>query len=378
MPRTLRVALDATSLYDIRSGVGRFTAAVLAGAGASPEIEAIAYAVTFRGSGRLEDLVPPGVEVPRRGRMAAAPLRWAWRRSDGPRIERWTGPIDIAHGTNFVVPPTRGAAVVTVHDLTYVRYPEMCTTDVLQYRELVPRALHRGATVHTVSEFVRGEVIEHYRLAEDRVLVVPNGITPAPPGDAGQGGRLAGGHRYLLAIGTVEPRKDLPGLVLAFDELAADDPELRLVIAGADGWGAEALTEALAAAHHRDRVVRLGFVDEEARADLLAGAEALVLASRYEGFGLTAGEAMAAGVPVVATATGGIPEVVGDAGVLVPPDDPAALASALSVLLADSEQRARLAALGPARAAKFTWDRTVSGLIDLWQGAVGQRTGATS
>ncbi len=346
MPRPLRVALDATSLYDIRSGVGRFTAAVLAGAGESPAVEAIAYAVTFRGSGRLEDLLPPGVQVPRHLRMAAAPLRWAWGRTAGPRIEHWTGPVDVVHGTNFVVPPTRGAAVVTVHDLTYLRYPEMCTSDVLQYRQLVPRALQRGATVHTVSEFVRAEVIEHYRLPEDRVIAVPNGITAAPLGDPGQGGRLAGGGRYLLAIGTVEPRKDLPGLVLAFDELAADDPDLRLVIAGADGWGAEALTEAVAAAHHGSRVVRLGFVDEEARADLLAGAEALVLASRYEGFGLTAGEAMAAGVPVVATATGGIPEVVGDAGVLVPPDDPAALASALAVLLGDPEQRAQLAALG--------------------------------
>ncbi len=378
MAPTLRVAIDATSLYDIRSGVGRFTAAVLAGAGASSDVEAVAYAVTFRGSGRLEDLVPPGVEVPRRRRMAAAPLRWAWRHSDGPRIERWTGSVDVVHGTNFVVPPTSGAAVVTIHDLTYLRYPEMCTSDVLQYRELVPRALGRGATVHTVSEFVRAEVIEHYRLADDRVVTVPNGITAAPPGDAGQGGRMAGGHRYLLAIGTVEPRKDLPGLVEAFDELADGDPDLRLVIAGADGWGADALTHAVAAARHGDRVVRLGFVDEDARADLLAGAEALVLASRYEGFGLTAGEAMAAGVPVVATATGGIPEVVGDAGVLVPPDDPLALASSLAVLLEDEAQRARLAALGPERAATFTWDRTVAGLIDLWGRAVGQRTRSTS
>jgi glycosyltransferase involved in cell wall biosynthesis len=375
---TLRVALDATSLYDIRSGVGRFTAAVLAGAGAAPDVEAVAYAVTFRGSGRLEDLVPPGVEVARRRRMAAAPLRWAWRRGGVPALEQWTGPVDVVHGTNFVVPPTRGAAVVTIHDLTYLRYPEMCTSDVLQYRELVPRALARGATVHTVSEFVRAEVIEHYRLADDRVVAVPNGITPGAAGDAGQGGRMAGGHRYLLAIGTVEPRKDLPGLVQAFDGLAADDGDLRLVIAGADGWGADALTDAVAAARHGDRVVRLGFVDEDARADLLAGAQALVLASRYEGFGLTAGEAMAAGVPVVATATGGIPEVVGDAGVLVPPDDPTALASALSVLLDDQEQRAQLAALGPERAATFTWERTVSGLVDLWQRTVGQRTRATS
>lgn len=366
MARPLRVALDATSLYDIRSGVGRFTAEVLAGAGQRADIQAIAYAVTFRGAGRLEDLLPPGVDPAPRRRMAAWPLRQAWIRGDHPRIEWWTGPADVVHGTNFVVPPTRGAAVVTIHDLTYLRYPEMCTDDVLQYRQLVPRALRRGAVVHTVSEFVRGEVLDAYGLADDRVVAVPNGITAARQGDPGAGSHLAGGDRYLLAIGTVEPRKDFPGLVRAFDLAAADDADLRLVIAGADGWGADALTTAVAAARHRDRIQRLGWVDEPTRADLLAGATALVLASRYEGFGLTAGEAMTAGVPVIATSVGGIPEVVGDAAVLVPPDDPQELAAQIVSLVADEAARARLAELGPARAAVFSWDRTVDGLADLW------------
>lgn len=373
MGRPLRVALDATSLYDIRSGVGRFTAEVLTGAGTRAELEAIAYAVTFRGAGRLEDLLPPGVEPARRRRMAALPLRQAWMRVDHPRIERWTGPVDVVHGTNFVVPPTRGAAVVTIHDLTYLRYPEMCTDDVLQYRHLVPRALGRGAVVHTVSEFVRREVLDEYGLPDDRVVAIPNGITPTVEGDPGSGSRLAGRDRYLLAVGTVEPRKDYPGLVRGFDLAAADDPELRLVVAGADGWGADALTTAIAAAHHRDRIQRLGWVDEQARADLLAGATALVLASHYEGFGLTAGEALAAGVPVIATKVGGIPEVVGDAAVLVPPNDPEELARQIGALVGDEAERARLAKLGPERAGAFTWVRTVDGLVDLWSSVAAGR-----
>lgn len=366
MDRPLRVALDATSLYDIRSGVGRFTAEVLTGAGLHADVEAIAYAVTFRGAGRLDDLLPPGVDAAPRRRMAAWPLRQAWVRSDHPRIEWWTGPADVVHGTNFVVPPTRGAAVVTIHDLTYLRYPEMCTDDVLQYRDLVPRALRRGAVVHTVSEFVRREVLDEYRLADDRVVAVPNGITPAGEGDPGSGSRLAGGDRYVLAVGTVEPRKDYPGLVRAFDLVAGHDADLRLVIAGADGWGADALTAAIAGVRHRDRITRLGWVDEHTRADLLAGATALVLASHYEGFGLTAGEALMAGVPVIATDVGGIPEVVGDAAVLVPPDDPVELAAQIDALVADEAARARLAQLGPARASTFSWARTVDGLVDLW------------
>ena len=107
--------------------------------------------------------------------------------------------------------------------------------------------------------------------------------------------------------------------------------------------------------------MRLGWIDDGDRADLLAGATALVLASRYEGFGLTAGEAMAAGVPVVATRVGGIPEVVGDAAVLVPPADEATLAAAIHALVTDDRRLAELTELGPVQAARFTWARTVDG-----------------
>ena len=110
--------------------------------------------------------------------MAATPLRAAWRHADVPRVDRWIGPTDVVHGTNFVVPPTAAAAVVTIHDLTYLRFPEMCTKHVLQYPRLIDRALARGAVVHTVSDFVRGEVLDHYGLPEDRVVAVPNGFTP--------------------------------------------------------------------------------------------------------------------------------------------------------------------------------------------------------
>src|SRR3546814_13401329 len=97
--------------------------------------------------------------------MSATPRRTAWRHVDAPRIDRWIGDADVVHGTNFVVPPTRAAAVVTIHDLTYLRYPEMCKRLVLQYPQLVGRALGRGAMVHTVSEFVRQAVTDPYGLA---------------------------------------------------------------------------------------------------------------------------------------------------------------------------------------------------------------------
>ncbi|MEJ7845685.1 MAG: glycosyltransferase family 1 protein [Acidimicrobiales bacterium] len=366
----LRAAVDATPLYGPRTGVGRFTGELLAHLAAEPGLELVAYATTWRGRGDLPGLVPAGVRTVR-APMAARPLRAAWRRMDHPRIERWTGPVDVVHGGNFVVPPAAGAQVVTVHDLTFRRYPELCTADVLAYPALLRRALDRGAWVHTVSCFVRDEVIELLGAPEDRVVCVANGVTAGAPGHAGRGGRLVGGGRYVLAVGTVEPRKNLPRLVAAFDEVAAGDPELRLAIAGPDGWGTDALEAALGTTMHRDRVVRLGFVDDRARADLLAGAAVVAVPSVYEGFGLVAAEAMAAGTPVVAAAAGGLVEVVGDAGVLVDPTDVADIVRGLHAVLDDDALVADLRRRGPEQAVRFSWDACAAGIVELWRRAVG-------
>jgi glycosyltransferase involved in cell wall biosynthesis len=368
------VAFDATSLYDVRTGIGRFVHEVLPHLASREDVEVHAYAVTLRGRGALAGLVPPGVRTASRWPMAAGPLRRLWRATDLGRIERWTGAIDVVHGPNYVVPPTRAASVVSIHDLTFVHHPELCTSDVLQYPELVRRALARGAWVHTISDFVRDEVIALLGADPDRVVTVPLAVTPPASLDAARGRRLAGGPRYVLAIGTVEPRKDLPGLVAAFDDLAADDAELRLVLAGPDGWGSGQLDVALAQAGHADRVARLGFVSDADRGDLLAGAAVVAVPSIYEGFGLVAAEAMLAGAPVVASSSGAHPEVIGDAGVLVPSQDRTALAGALHRVLTDPVLAAVLRTRGPARVAHLTWDRTADGLVELWRRAVSAHT----
>jgi glycosyltransferase involved in cell wall biosynthesis len=370
----LQVAVDATSLLGPRTGVGTFTHEVLAGLARRSGVEASAFAVSWRGRSRLAAVVPDGTQVgglpvPARG------ARLAWKHVDLPDARLLARPCDVVHGPNFVVPPGGGSAeVVTIHDLTAIHHPELCTTDSLQWPPLLERALTRGAWVHTVSEFVAGEVREHFDVASDRVVAVPNGLSPPlPPGpgtDGAAGRHLAGGLRYVLAIGTVEPRKALPVLVRAFDALAADDRDLRLVIAGPDGWGAEALTDAIDRAIHRRRIVRLGWVSAQQRVALLRGAQALVYPSYYEGFGLVPLEALAVGTPAVATTAGALPEVLGDAAPLVPPGDVDALAAALARVLTDRQHRAELLAAGASQVARYRWDRTVGGLVELYRSAV--------
>lgn len=366
----LRVAVDATSLYGPRTGIGRFTEAVLAELGRDPELDLRAFAITWRGHGDLASLLPPGVTAVS-ARMAARPLRALWRRVDHPRIEHWTGAIDLVHGANFVVPPARATRVVSVHDLTFLHYPEFCTDDVLQYPRLLHRAIASGAWVHTDSEFVRQEVVDLLGADPDRVVAVPLGITAPPQGDPARGRQLAGSDAFVLALGTVEPRKNLPALVEAFDLLASSRRELRLVVAGADGWGLGAYETAVQASTHGDRITRLGYVTESARGDLLAAASVLAVPSHYEGFGLSAAEAMAAGVPVVAANGGSHPEVVGEAGLLVDASDVGELAAAIDSILGDEELARRLRSSGRARASTLTWDRTAAGLVALWRRAVG-------
>lgn len=374
MPPATSVALDATSLLGPRTGVAALTEALAARLGERDDLSVSAFAVTWRGRADLGSHLPEGVRAVTGRPMAARPLRELWRRWDHPVIETWTGPVDVVHGPNFVVPPTRrAAAVVTIHDLTAWRFPDLVDRASAAYPALVGRALGRGAWVHTPSQWVADEVVAELGADPERVVAVPNGapdLRPDEPGrDAARGRRRAGAERYVLAVGTVEPRKDLPGLVEAFDAVAANDPDLRLVLAGPDGWGADALTAAVDAAAHPGRIVRTGWVDDDDRAALLRGATVVAYPSIYEGFGLVPLEAMAAGVPVVSTRAGAIPEVVGDAAELVEVDDTNALADALTRVLGDEARRSELIAAGHERRREFSWDATVDALVALYHQA---------
>jgi glycosyltransferase involved in cell wall biosynthesis len=374
----LKVALDATPLLGVRTGVGSFCAGALGALAVRAELDVMAFAVSWRRRHELMPLLPQGVRSTQRA-MPARPLHLAWSHVSGPSVERFIGPVDVVHGTNYVVPPTRRAArVVTVHDLTTVRYPQLCDGPSLEFPRLVRRAVNSGAWVHTPSRFVAEEVVAEFGIEPERVHAVYLGIPVHGGGardetddaDAALAGQLpAGTERYVLALGTIEPRKDYPSLVHAFGILAEKLDDVALVIAGPDGWGADALEAALGASRRRGRIVRLGHVPSNRFDRLLARAAVVAYPSVYEGFGLVPLEAMAAGVPVVATAAGAVPEVTGDGALLVPPRDVDALAEALLKTLCDEAERAALVERGLHRAGSFTWEKCAAGLADLYAAA---------
>lgn len=364
----LRVAIDATALLGARTGVGVFTHALLRGLGQRADVEVTAFPISVRGRGDLHRALPPNVHA-RTPVLPARPLHAAWQRASHPRLDVLLGRPDVVHGPNFVVPPARAARVATVHDLTTVRYPELCHAATLAFPALVRRAAAEGAWIHTPSHAVRDEVVAELDLDPERVVAVPNGFDP-PRGDPEVGRRLAGVERYLLAVGTVEPRKDLPSLVAAVDHLAADHPDLVLVHAGGDGWQVERLEAAVAAMAHPARIRRLGHVAHDQLGHLYAGADAFAYPSVYEGFGIPVLEAMATGVPVVATDVPAVREVAGDAAAIVPVGDVDALGEAIARAWTDEVWRAAAVERGRVRCARYSWDACVDGIVEVYRRAV--------
>ena len=358
-PRT-RVAFDVGPLSGRRTGIGQAVEHLLTGLHGLPSPPVLVpYVLSFRaelsgGTARL--------------RYPASLAHRCWARWDHPRPDRMLGRPDVVHGTNYVVPPSKAARLVTVYDCWFLRHPDQVHPDIARAGQVLRRAVATGATVHASSEATAAAVRE--LLGAPRVEVIPLGPipTPRPDGDTARPAALADGRPFVLAIGTKERRKNLPVLVRAFGSAHSSLGGCRLVLAGGDGDDAAAVAAAIDAlpTEARADVVTLGFVDDSTRAWLTHRAEVLAYPSLDEGFGFPLLTAMAAGVPVVASTAGSIPEVVGTAGLLVDPADVEGLAAALVRALDDTEWRAHAIDTGRHQAEQFDWRTTASALADLY------------
>ncbi|MGQ0823961.1 MAG: glycosyltransferase family 4 protein [Actinomycetota bacterium] len=368
MPGTARptVAIDVTPLIGLRTGIGNAVAEVmtaLAELDAAPDL--VPYTLSLRARQSSDD-VPEGTRfVP----LPARALLAAWGRSNTPRIDRWIRPARVLHATNYLCPPSALPSVVSVYDCSFVRYAELCTPEVRAVGPIVRRAIARGVTVHTTSQFVADEIEDAFApglRAAGRLVVVPLGIPPigsVAEMPTGLDARIAGAP-FVLAIGTIEPRKNYAHLVGAFVKIATQHPDLRLVIAGQDGPARSDVDAAIERLPPdvRARVVLPGSVSDPTRRALLDRAALLAYPSIYEGFGFPALEAMTAGVPVVAARAGAIPEIAGDAALLVEPTDENQIADAMHRVLADADTRRELVARGRDRVREFSWQDTARGL----------------
>lgn len=379
------VALDFSPALKQSAGIGRFVRGLVGGLSRVPS-EFSFLLVTTRDCPPFNPTARYGprfreVRLPFNERTVLV----AWFRVGLPLpLDRLVPGFDVFHGVNFLVPPlARALGVVTIHDLNFLVDPRWAPARLGRFlRRAVPASVRRADLVVADSRATAADIVRFLRVDPGRVRVVYGGVDPAEnlhPADAllDAFGLEPG---FILFIGRVEPRKNLPGLVAAYNLLRQKYPDLTrpLVIIGAPGWLYDDFLTALTTSPFRADIRWLRGLSDTEVAALLGQAGVLVYPSFYEGFGLPVLEAMAAGVPVVTSDRASLPEVAGDAAWLVDPEEPAAIAEAIYAALTDEAARVRAVAAGRERAANFTWEAAAETLLDIYRETLRRRGGCGS
>ena len=350
--RMLRVAIDVGPTHGRRTGIGNAVAWAVEALRARDDLELQQYVTSARARLRRDE---------RRIPMPAAVALRAWAHPSPP-LDRWLGRPAVVHGTNYVVPPARCPRVVSVYDCWFLDHPEDADSDVALAAAVLRRAVADGAQVVTSSDATTRRVRD--LLGTDRVRTVLLGppldtLADGGVGDAGEVPHLAD-QLFILALGTMERRKNLPTLVDAFARVAHEHASVRLVIAGAAGNDVAAIDRAIdrLPLESAERVVRLGTVDSTTKRWLLTHARALAYPSLDEGFGFPVLEAQQVGTPVVASTAGSIPQVAGAAALLSPVRDAEALAANLFWIVTSDDMHAKLVRRGRTNLTRFSWEAT--------------------
>ena len=361
------IAIDYTAAWEQGGGIGRYVREL---------VQALArldsrtdYRLFVAGAKRSQLPPAPGPNFQWRP-TPIHPRHWAriWHRARLPYpLETITGRVALVHATDFTLPPTLPGTrtLLTVHDLSFVRVPETASPSLKAYLDVVvPRSVRRADHVLADSEATRADLMALYGTPPARITVLWSGVDArfAPVTAAAELERVRQRYAlpagpFILSVGTVQPRKNYARLIAALGRLRAEWPDLALVIVGGPGWLENPIYATLDAHGLRDAVTFTGFADDADLPALYTLARAVALPSLYEGFGLPVLEAMACGTPVVTSNVSSLPEVAGDAALLVDPLDEDALDAALRRLLMDEALRASLRERGLARAATFTWER---------------------
>lgn len=307
-------------------------------------------------------------------RLLPVPYRWIFGKNDG-----------ITQFFNYTIPfGVSGKCVTIIHDIAFLTYPE---TVAKRTRQWLGKNLkiycQRADVILTVSEFSRQEIHHYLGIPLEKIHVVYNGVDPEQYHPDYSEGRIQEAKAkynipgsYILYLGTLEPRKNIETLIRAYQKLLTAGPSRfgqppsafpKLVLAGKKGWLYDSIFQLVKEFHLENRVIFTGYVDECDAAPLLCGARMFVFPSLYEGFGIPPLEAMACGTPVIVSDCASLPEVVGDAGLLVPPTDIEKLAESMNRLLKDDQLHTALREAGLERVGQFTWKASAKKLVQIYR-----------
>jgi O-antigen biosynthesis alpha-1,3-rhamnosyltransferase len=364
-PRRLRIGFDGRALVSPAGGVRRYTSELYAAmAAAASEVDIIALGA------------PPHIELPagvmRGPAPPSLPSNLGWSLTGGP-VAAWRGRIDVFHAPAYTA-PLAGVhpLVLTIHDVSYERHPEW-----FPYRRgplrrwFYRRSALAADRVITDSTFSAGEITAAYAIDATRISVIPLGVG-RPFTDPPATSRPSTGD-YVLHVGDLHPRRNLAvalDAVLDVRGKHARFRDLTLVLVGVDRGSLAQLKDHAAKAGAQAAIDFVSGIDDEGLRAMYEGAAALIYPSRYEGFGLPLVEAMATGTPVIAARAGSIPEVAGDAALLVDPDDRGGFTAALERVLVDAAYAQQLRERGRARSATFTWARAAQLTLEAFRATI--------
>lgn len=375
----MTVCFDLSAAAHERAGLGRYAASLaqaLMGLGTP--------LMAFINDPRDGQLKPPLDKLPT---LTAHLPRKRWRLRaavsyfGGPKLNGVFPDVKLYHATEHLLPVISHARnVFTLHDTAYLHFPQYHLLQNRLYLTLMmPRFIQRADAVICVSEATRRDAVKYYNVPAAKLHVIYEGVEPrfAPITDSSMREALRTKYnlpaRFILYVSTIEPRKNLTTLLKAYAVLHQSQPEIGLVIAGGKGWLYESFFAELRALDLERQVQLLGYVPDEDLPALLNCADVFAYPSVFEGFGLPPLEAMACGTPVIVSNASSLPEVVGDAGLLLPPANVQAWVEALRRILNDSALCAELRARGQHRAKQFTWEKAARETLKVYDGVMNRR-----
>ena len=372
----MQVCLDYQPAVTQRAGIGRYTR-VLAGELLKTKLPGDDLRLFYLDFFRRGVVDIPGARTTPSRILPGAILQRLWRTVGLPPFDLLSGPADVFHFCNFLRPPLRrGRSVVTIFDMSFERFPQFAEAKNLRnLRRGIRQTAAKADAIITISDFSACEIAEFLPESRGKLFPIPLGISPdfapaSPEAVASLREKTGLERPYILAVGTIEPRKNLKFLVDVFERLGADSATegLDLVIAGAPGWRCDDILARFETSPRASRIHYMRYVPDGQLAALYTGAAVLAVPSHYEGFGFPPLEAMACGTPVVSSAGGSLPEVLGDAALVVPDFAPDAWRAALGRAANDAGLRAKLRPAGMARAATFRWEKTAAETWRVYRG----------
>jgi glycosyltransferase involved in cell wall biosynthesis len=374
----MRIGIDARSVLKQRTGVGAYTYNLIQNLSCLDRENR--YVLFYSHHKNLASHIPK-IENPnfenRFFRIPNKLLNLSWGTIKLPKIDWLVGKVDLYHSPNYNLNIlARGKSVMTIHDLNFLAYPQFTISSGRWHYAFKIKSYARKADAVIADSFsTKNEIIKYLKIPEDKIRVIHLGCAGAfqPLPDNERSGKTNEKFKiegdYILYVGTLEPRKNLQGLIQAYAQCRAKNDFL-LVLAGGKGWKYEHIFSLVDKLRLQDRVIFTGYVEEVDLLPLYQGASLFVYPSLYEGFGLPPLEAMACGLPVVVSNTTSLPEVVGDAGVYVDPNDIGQISDAIDTVLSDAELRRTLIRQGLERAKLFSWEKTAKETLRLYEQVV--------